>query len=164
MAAIETTFAQLMAELDPPMLIVTAEHGGERAGCLVGFSTQSSIHPPRFLVCISRLNHTYRVAVRARTLIVHVVAEEASELAELFGGSSGDDVDKFAAVEWHRGPGGAPLLTGLGTWFAGTVVERVGLGDHVGFLLAPVEGTIRSSGAARLRMHAARGIVPGHPA
>lgn len=164
MAGIETTFAELMAELDAPMLIVTAEHGGEKAGCLVGFSTQSSIHPPRFLVCISRLNHTFRVASQARTLIVHFVPEEATELAELFGGSSGDDVDKFAAVEWHRGPGGAPLLAGLGTWFAGTVVERVGLGDHVGILLAPVEGTVRRSGAARLRFHRARRIVPGHPA
>ncbi|MBB4662320.1 flavin reductase family protein [Conexibacter arvalis] len=164
MPGIETTFARLTAELDAPMLIVTTEGGGERAGCLVGFWTQSSIRPPRFLVCISRLNHTYKVAVRAERMIVHFVPEGATELAELFGGETGDDVDKFAAVDWHRGPGGVPLLDGLDTWFAGDVVERVGLGDHVGFLLAPIDGAVRRTAAPRLRFHRARRIEPGHPA
>lgn len=38
-----------MAELDYPMLIVTTRSGGELDGCLVGFSTQCSIDPARFL-------------------------------------------------------------------------------------------------------------------
>jgi len=164
MAGIETTFARLTAELDAPMLIVTTEAAGERAGCLVGFWTQSSIRPPRFLVCLSRLNHTYKVAVRARSLLVHFVPEGATGLAELFGGETGDEVDKFARVEWHRGPDGAPLLAGVDTWFSGEVVERIGLGDHVGFLLAPVEGTVHRTEEPRLRFHRARRIAPGHPA
>ncbi|HEX8931084.1 MAG TPA: flavin reductase, partial [Actinomycetota bacterium] len=42
---------RLVDRLDYPMLIVTAETDGERAGCLVGFATQCSIEPPRFLLC-----------------------------------------------------------------------------------------------------------------
>jgi len=162
--AIETAFTRAMAALDPPVLIVTAEAGGERAGCLVGFATQSSIRPPRFLVCISRVNRTYRVAVRAQALIVHLVPQAAAGLAELFGGSSGDEVDKFAAVPWRRGPRGAPLLTELGSWFAGTVLDRVGLGDHVGFLLEPVAGAVRDGDGPLLRLRDAHRIAPGHPA
>ena len=45
-------FDELMGELDYPMFIVTAAREGERAGCLVGFATQTSIHPSRFLVCL----------------------------------------------------------------------------------------------------------------
>ena len=54
-AAVSTTatFNELMSVLDYPMLIVTARAGDERDGCLVGFATQASIDPPRFLVGIS---------------------------------------------------------------------------------------------------------------
>ena len=56
-------FQEMVAGLDIPMFVVTAASGGERSGCLVGFSTQTSIDPPRFLVCISRANHTFGVAM-----------------------------------------------------------------------------------------------------
>ena len=44
---------ELVSELDYPMFIVTCADERERAGCLVGFATQCSIDPPRFLVCLS---------------------------------------------------------------------------------------------------------------
>ena len=60
----EQAFQRIVAELGEPMLIVTAVAGdGERSGCLIGFATQTSIHPPHFLVCLSRKNHTYGVAL-----------------------------------------------------------------------------------------------------
>jgi flavin reductase (DIM6/NTAB) family NADH-FMN oxidoreductase RutF len=69
-----------------PMLIVTAEAGGERAGCLVGFATQCSIDPTRFLLCLSRRNHTFRVATRAAALVAHALGPEDRALAALWGG------------------------------------------------------------------------------
>ena len=36
--------------LDYPMYVATVRVGEHRAGCLVGFATQASIDPPRFLV------------------------------------------------------------------------------------------------------------------
>src|SRR3982750_801842 len=67
---------ELIDELDYPMLIVTAAAGGQRAGCLVGFATQCSIDPPRMLVCVSKANHTYRVAVDADVLAVHFLRRD----------------------------------------------------------------------------------------
>jgi flavin reductase (DIM6/NTAB) family NADH-FMN oxidoreductase RutF len=50
------------------MFIVTAVgRDGERAGCLVGFATQCSIQPPRFLACISRENRTFDVVTEAES-------------------------------------------------------------------------------------------------
>ena len=49
----ESTFNSLVGDLDYPMFIVTVCAGGERAGCLIGFATQASIDPSRFLVCLS---------------------------------------------------------------------------------------------------------------
>jgi flavin reductase (DIM6/NTAB) family NADH-FMN oxidoreductase RutF len=159
--SMQQTFARLFADVDTAMYIVTAEGGGERSGCLIGFGTQVSVSPPRFLACISRENHTFKVACQTDTLIVHVVDEEAGDLAELFGGTTGDEVDKFAAVDWRRGPHGAPRLERLETWFAGRVIERIALGDHTGFLLEPIEGAVHR-GARPLRFHRARAIEPGH--
>src|SRR5437763_12898343 len=104
MSAADEEFNAFVAELEYPMYVVTAAAGGERDGCLVGFATQCSIHPPRFLVCISVKNHTYPVALRADALVVHLVPEEGVALAELFGGETGDRADKFSGVEWEPGP------------------------------------------------------------
>src|SRR5580692_6874769 len=91
---------QVLARLEYPMVIVTAAADGERSGCLVGFHTQCSIDPLHYLVCISEVNHTAKVAARAPALGVHFLAEDDRELAGLFGEQTGDGVDKFAECEW----------------------------------------------------------------
>src|SRR5215210_6097971 len=121
------------------MFIVTACADGERSGCLIGFATQTSISPSRFLVCLSQKNRTYRVAVRTDLLGVHFVPAEAGELAELFGGETGDEVDKFERCGWRPGAGGTPLLDGCPNRFVGRVRARMDAGDHDLFLLDPVQ-------------------------
>src|SRR3954471_10361561 len=108
----------LVTAIDYPMYIVTAASGEERAGCLVGFTTQCSIDPPRFLVCLSDKNRTFRVARQAESLLVHLVPQEGDPIAQLFGEATGDEVDKFARASWRPGPGGAPLLDACPNWFA----------------------------------------------
>jgi flavin reductase (DIM6/NTAB) family NADH-FMN oxidoreductase RutF len=157
----DPSFAELVAQLDYSMLIVTAAADDERAGCLVGFATQVSIHPPRFLVCLSVKNRTFRVAGGARVLVVHFVTEEDTELAELFGGETGDEVDKFQRCRWRPGPDGTPVISSLENWFAGRIVERLGLGDHQGFLLEPIDGQA-GRGESTLTFHRAKRIEPGH--
>jgi flavin reductase (DIM6/NTAB) family NADH-FMN oxidoreductase RutF len=161
MTAARPTFEELVSQLDYAMFVVTTAAGDERAGCLIGFATQVSIEPPRFLACLSVKNHTYRVARRARVLVVHVVPENAEELAELFGGATGDDVDKFSRCVWRPGPDGAPVLEELENWFAGRILDTVTFGDHVGFVLEPIEGEAGRS-EDPLTFHRARRIEPGH--
>ena len=118
MGPAEEKFQKLVAQLDYPMFIATVATGEERAGCLIGFATQCSIHPPRFLAGISDKNHTHRVAQRAVAMGIHLVPEEATELAELFGGETGDEVDKFERCSWRPGPEGVPLLDDCPNRFA----------------------------------------------
>ena len=158
----DPAFHSLIGRLDHPMFIVTTVGRGELSGCLVGFSTQTSIHPELFLACISDKNHTYRVAREATHMAVHLVPEERMDLAELFGGETGDSADKFAETGWHDGPEGLPLLDGCPTWFAGRILERVPLGDHVGHLLEPFAG--HDAGDPFLGFRRAMTIAPGHEA
>ena len=101
-------FEQIVALLDYPMFVVTTRAGDERSGCLVGFSSQVSINPPRFLVGLSKRNRTYRVAVSGAThLAVHLLSDEHRDLARLFGSETGDRVDKFSRCQWWEGPRGS---------------------------------------------------------
>jgi len=152
---------RILLELDYPMYIVTAWDGRERSGCLIGFATQCSVDPPRFLACISDKNHTHGVAARADVLVVHLVPSDAADLAELFGSQTGDEVDKFSRCAWREGPGGAPILERCPNWFAGRVLERHDVGDHRAHLLEPVEaGT--DGGERGFTFHRARAMEPGH--
>jgi flavin reductase (DIM6/NTAB) family NADH-FMN oxidoreductase RutF len=161
MTPIDSDFARLVSHVDYSLYIVTAANRGDRAGCLIGFASQVSIRPPRFLACLSVQNRTYRVARNAETLIVHPVPDDAEELAQLFGGETGDEVDKFARCAWEPGPGETPVLTQLSCWFAGHVRDHIEFGDHVGFLLEPIE-VHRGELNETLTFRRGRWIEPGH--
>jgi flavin reductase (DIM6/NTAB) family NADH-FMN oxidoreductase RutF len=158
----DAAFQSIVGRLDYPMLIVTAAARGERDGCLVGFATQTSIDPARFLVCISDKNRTYRIARDAETVAVHLVPADRGDLAELFGGETADETDKLTEVEWRDGPDGVPLIDGCPSWFAGRILERFRLGDHVGHLLEPFAG--HDAGDDWLGFDRAKRIEPGHEA
>jgi flavin reductase (DIM6/NTAB) family NADH-FMN oxidoreductase RutF len=156
-------FDGLVGHLEYPMFIVTARAGDEPLGCLVGFATQMSIHPRRFAVCLSHKNRTFRRGAGAELFGVHCVPADAEDLAELFGGETGDEVDKFARCAWHEGPGGVPLLDGCRNRFVGRVVWRMDAGDHDAFLLEPIAAEADRS-EAEFTFHRAMRIDPGHEA
>lgn len=133
-------FEKLVALLNYPMFVVTTRADDVPAGCLVGFASQTSIHPPRFLVGLSKRNHTFRVAGTATHLAVHVFEHEHLDVVELFGSQTGDEVDKFERCSWHDGPQRMPILDDAAAWFVGKILDRFTLGDHVGHLLEPVDG------------------------
>ena len=156
-------FDELVGDLDAAMLVVTTADGDRREGCLVGFATATSVRPQRFLVCLSKKNRTFRLASDTGRMAVHVLPEDAADLAELFGGETGDDVDKFERCRWREGPRGLPVLEASPAWFAGRTLETLDAGDHVGFLLEPF-AVERSSGARPFRLRRASAIEPGHEA
>jgi flavin reductase (DIM6/NTAB) family NADH-FMN oxidoreductase RutF len=153
-------FERLVATLDYPLYVVTTAVEDRPAGCLIGFATQCSIHPPRFLACLSKKNHTLQLARRAARLAVHVIEKKDKALAEIFGGETGDETDKFARVRWHVADG-VPVLDACPRWFVGSVLDRIDFGDHVGFLLEPVD-TEQSASSEQLTFQRARDIEPGH--
>ncbi len=173
MTDVEERFDEILLRRNGAMLIATvsvpSDDGSvERSGCMVGFATQCSIEPRRFLLCLSVVNHTTSLAARADHVGVHAVPVDRFDLAELFGGTTGDDpgVDKLAEVPWHDGPFVVPLLDGCPDRFVGEVLDRLPLGDHVGYLLALVHAEVEAPGEERdyLCLDRADSIAPGHPA
>lgn len=158
----DDAFGRLAASLDAPLLVVTTAVDGERAGCLVGFHSQSSIDPERYCVWLSKANHTYRVALRATHLGVHFLTSTDYALAQRFGTLTGDDVDKFDGLAVDNGPAGIPVLRNCPNWF---VARRTALldegGDHVCVASEPISS--RSAGRFEpLRLAQVSDLQPGH--
>lgn len=149
--------------LDYSMVIVTTRHEEVRAGCLVGFSTQTSIDPWRMLVCMSRSNMTTRVLAQAGVLAVHRLSRDQVDLARLFGEQSGEWTDKFAHCTWRDGERGVPILTDCPAWVVGEIVSIDDVGDHAGVLIAAVAAGGTGDGEA-LTFSKLPHLEPGHEA
>ncbi|MGV9611581.1 flavin reductase family protein [Nocardia xishanensis] len=157
-------FDAVLAAADYPVWVVTTAACGIRAGCLVGFGTQVSIDPPRFVVGLSENNHTFRVAADAEYLAVHLLTEDDGPIARLFATETGDTTDKFARCEWTEGPHGLPILSAAPYWFTGRILARYDFGDHVGVVLEPTAGHAADSARPALRTRAVADLPPGHEA
>ncbi|MDQ4148790.1 MAG: flavin reductase family protein [Actinomycetota bacterium] len=155
---------RFLEKLDFPMFIVTCRAGDESSGCLVGFVTQCSMDPTRVLVCLSKKNHTYRVATGASVLAIHLVPHDALDIVELFGSETGDETDKFSRCRWSRGPEDVPLLDACPSRIIGRIVDRTDVGDHVAFLIEPFEAAAGNERIFTFGMARAEALEPGHPA
>lgn len=128
----ESAFNTLMAAVNSPLIVVTTAVDDERGGCVVGFHSQSSIGPQHYSLWLSKANHTYVLGLRARHFAVHFLTSEDMEIAELFGGRSGKDTDKFAGLDLDIDDTGLPLLRQCPNRM---VLERLAMlddgGDHV---------------------------------
>ncbi len=157
-------FEELVASLDYPMAVVTVAANRERSGCLAGFATQCSIDPPRFLVCVSKVNHTHAVADDATVMIVHFPRAGQHDLAELFGSETGDEIDKFEHCAWTPGPEGTPILDDT-DYFAGRIRGRFDAGDHTALLLDVMpQASADRADEAQLGFQMTRDLDPGHDA
>jgi flavin reductase (DIM6/NTAB) family NADH-FMN oxidoreductase RutF len=152
-----------MSAADYPLHVVTAHAEGEDSGCLAGFVTQCSMAPARFIVCISKANHTFGVAERSSGLAVHLLGSDQGEIATLFGEESGDWVDKFEQVRWSRGTTGAPLLAECAAFIEGPIINRLSGGDHEAFVMG-VSGGGAGTCEGRFLQSDASSLDAGHPA
>lgn len=153
----------LSEAVDIPLYVVTARHEAHISGCLAGFVTQSSIDPVRYVVCISRKNHTYEVARRSKGLAIHLLGADQCAMASLFGEESSDVIDKFASVRWAEGLTGAPLLHECAAWAEGPIISRLEGGDHEAFLVEIATGG-DGSAKGQLMQSDVSEFTAGHPA
>jgi flavin reductase (DIM6/NTAB) family NADH-FMN oxidoreductase RutF len=97
-------------------------------------------------------------------LAVHLLPRRHRELARLFGSETGDRVNKFRHCAWHTGPHDLPVLEDAVARFAGRILTRIDVGDHVGFLLEPLEGSAPHKFDELVTFSDVRDLDPGHAA
>jgi flavin reductase (DIM6/NTAB) family NADH-FMN oxidoreductase RutF len=154
----------LLEELTTPMVVVTTAQDGVRAGCLVGFHGQCGMEPRRYAVWLSKANRTYRVGALSERFAVHFPRRGDRALAELFGGETGDEVDKWERVAWTEGPDGVPLLDACPNRFVGRRVALLDADtDHVCIVLEP-EAVDHEGLGEQMSLADVVDIEPGHGA
>ncbi len=155
--------APFLDRIDYAFYVVTVRAGdGAMSGCLAGFVTQCSIHPPNFLVCISKLNHTFDVAERSEAMGLHLLGTDQVDVARIFGEETGDLVDKFEQVDWRLGATGAPLLVDTAVSLEGTILGHFSVGDHEAFLLRATR-SVDGGYPGLLTYRTTPKLIAGHP-
>ncbi|MBI2704539.1 MAG: flavin reductase [Actinobacteria bacterium] len=159
-------FDELVRRFNSPLLVVTTCDGHERAGCVVGFHGQCSISPPRYSIWLSRANRTYRIAMFAEYVAIHALGLDDRDIAALFGGTTGDDLDKFAYCAWTSGPSGVPLVDRLPNRMIGRPVAFLDdrAADHVCAVIAPERVSLSASRLRPMYLTDANDVEPGHEA
>ncbi len=157
-----TAFGALISAADEPLLVVTTGSANTLAGCLVSFHCQSSMSPQQYCLWLSKANQTYRVGLAATHFGVHFLTRDNVALAKHFGTKSGDEVDKFADIDFEMSQYGVPLLSECANRM---VVERISVlddgGDHV-CLTAGVKSANATDNFAPLRTSHIGNLQPGH--
>ena len=156
------SFDALMASADPAIVVVTTAAEDVRAGCLVGFHSQSSMAPQQYCLWLSKANHTYRVGLRAEHFAVHFLTKNDLDLADRFATQTGEETDKFAGLEVDTDGYGVPLIRACPHRL---VLERLALlddgGDHVCVTARMLEAET-SGHFTPLRLSDAGDLAPAH--
>ncbi|QUS37196.1 hypothetical protein GR316_12530 (plasmid) [Falsirhodobacter algicola] len=140
--------------------VVTAE---DPSGAPVGFTANSfasvSLDPPLLLVSIARGSRNLAAFRAAEGFAVNILAEDQKDISSVFARPV---EDRFAGLDWRRGPVGAPVIAGVSAWFDCHMHERVEAGDHV--ILIGRIGGFDATPAPGLGYYRGGYIAPPRPA
>ncbi|WP_160871915.1 flavin reductase [Shinella sp. AETb1-6] len=118
---------------------VTVVTAVDDAGSPIGFTANSftsvSLDPPLLLVCLAKTSRNYAALTGAKGFGVNILSEGQKDVSNAFARPV---EDRFAAVQWQRGPFGSPVFAGVAAWFDCVMHAVVDAGDHV-ILLGRVE-------------------------
>lgn len=117
---------------------VVTTHNAE--GAPIGFTANSftsvSLDPPLLLVCLAKTSRNYATLTEAKGFGVNILAEGQKDVSNTFARPV---EDRFAAIQWKKGPFGSPVFADVAAWFDCAMHELVDAGDHV-ILIGRVEG------------------------
>jgi flavin reductase (DIM6/NTAB) family NADH-FMN oxidoreductase RutF len=153
--------ANVFAQLDRELWLLTAAAGDRRGGLIATFVNQASIVPdmPRVAVGLARQHHTWGLVEAAGAFALHLLAEEQLDRVWRFGLESGRDGDKLAGLPVRTGATGAPVLTDVPAFLDCRVEARWDSGDRTVYLAEVVGGAVNKPGPV-LTMRRLIGLAP----
>lgn len=123
--------------------VVTTMAGDEPLGFTANSFASVSLDPPLLLVSIAKTSRNFGHFVNAGGFAINVLAEGQKDVSGIFARPS---EDRFAGLDWTRGPAGSPVLPGVSAWFDCALSQLVEAGDHA-ILIGEVKGFSASSEA-----------------
>jgi flavin reductase (DIM6/NTAB) family NADH-FMN oxidoreductase RutF len=139
-----TQVGKIIAQLDPPVWLITAADADRRSGFVATTVTAASIvrEMPRLLVTVDKRHFTHTLIEAGGAMAMHLIDETQLDLVWRFGLQSGRDVDKFAGLAFRAGATGSPLLPEAAAWVDCRVESKMDSGDRTVYLVAVADGRL----------------------
>lgn len=116
-------------------VVTTHDANNNPLGFTANSFTSVSIDPPLVLVCMANSSANYDALVNTDRFAINILSESQKEVSNTFARPVDD---RFASVNWQKGPHGSPVLEGVSAWFDCSSFKQVEAGDHV-ILIGKVE-------------------------
>jgi len=109
-------------------VVTTLDEAETPRGFTANSFTSVSLNPPLILVCIARTAGSYPIFANARGYAVNILGEDQRHVSSTFASRT---ADRFAIVDWSRGPAGNPIFAGAVAWLDCEMHQTVEAGDHL---------------------------------
>jgi flavin reductase (DIM6/NTAB) family NADH-FMN oxidoreductase RutF len=119
--------------------VVTAMDGEKPRGLAVNAFSSISLDPPTVMVAVQRTSSTHDCLFRAQHLAINILSTEQLDVVNVFATKSDD---KFAGLDWERGPFGSPLIARSGAQMEVEIRERLQASTHTLFVCRVVHATV----------------------
>lgn len=121
-------FRRALGNFATGVTIVTAQNGeGVKVGVTASSFNSLSLDPPLILWSSLKEARSCAIFEQASHFAVNVLAADQMEMSNHF---ARQQEDKFAAVEWEEGIGGAPIFPNCAARFQCQIYDKVDGGDH----------------------------------
>ena len=140
--------AKALQNLSYGLYLISTEHEGKAAGCVVNTFTQATSSPARVTVTINKGNFTTGMIQKSGKFTAVVLAQDAGmELIGRFGFRSSSDLDKFEGWKTAVGKNGVPYVAEqVVAQFECRVIGELDAGTHIIFLADLLEGELLEDG------------------
>jgi flavin reductase (DIM6/NTAB) family NADH-FMN oxidoreductase RutF len=140
-------FKRVMRHWAGGVSIVTTRRGDDIHGLTVSGFVGVSLEPPLVLVSIGHNQHSHAWIRDSGRFAVNFLRADQIELSDRFAGRQGEDLDRFAGVDYRAEVSGAPILQDCLAWFDCRVAAAHEVGDHTLFVGDILAGEVLSDAA-----------------
>jgi len=115
-------------------VIVTASAQGREAAMTAAWHSSISLKPPLYGIAIAPKRFTYQLITESREFGINFIPSEKASLAAAIGGTSGQQMDKFAKFNIKKEKSlktTAPILKDAYAAYECKLVDSKPYGDHI---------------------------------
>lgn len=151
-------YRNVMGRLPTGVVVVAGRDTatGHPAGLVVGTFQSLSLEPPLVSFSVARTSSSWPKIQPAGRFSASVLTSGQEAVCQAMSSQGGD---KFAALDWHESPDGAPRIAGAHAWIDCETLHEWEGGDHI-IVIAHVHRLTAGEGSEPLVFH--RGRLGGY--
>lgn len=114
------------------LYLIASEYQGKKSGYIANTAFQVTSEPPQMAISCHKDNFSAQIILNSGAFSVSVLKREVNmKIIGDFGFMSSTDINKFAGINYLKGPSGSPIVTDSAVaWFDCKVVKSIDFGSH----------------------------------